>query len=150
MSSREEAEVEVNLFVAGTVKGAGGGLRQAAGGIDAAAIEDQFCVAIVGKDFGPGVLDVVENEGNELDFALFGGALLGSGGRTLGGFRGGGTAEERRKQVAFENKTEDQKDQDAADADVNAAGEASAAAAGAVVFYVVADSAGCPTHVSAS
>ena len=143
---REEAQVEVNLFITGTIKRAGGGPRQAAGGIDATAIEHQFCVTIIADDFGPGVLHVVENEGNELDFALFGGALLGSGWRTLRGFGSGGTAQERRKQVAFKNKTEDQKDQDAANANVNAAGESSAAAAGAVVFYVVADSAGCPTH----
>ena len=121
-------------------------MGEAAGGINATAIKNQFCVTIVGDDFGPGGLDIVENERDELDFALFRGALLGSGWRALRGFRSGGTAEERRKQVAFKNKTEDQKDQDSADADVNAAGEASAAAAGAVVFYVVADSAGCPTH----
>jgi hypothetical protein len=34
----EKAQVEVNLLVAGTIKGAGGGLREAAGGIDAAAV----------------------------------------------------------------------------------------------------------------
>jgi hypothetical protein len=142
----EEAEVEINLFVAGTVKGAGGSLGEAAGGINATAIKNQFCVTIVGDDFRPSALHIVENERDELDFTLFRGALLGTGGRALGGFRSGGTAEERRKQVAFKNKTEDQKDQDSANADVYAAGESSAAAAGTVVFYVVADSAGCPTH----
>ncbi len=145
---REETEVEVNLFVAGTVERAGGGLREAAGGIDAAAIEHQFCVTIIGDDFGPGVLHVVENEGDELDFVLFGGALLGCGGRALRRLRGGGTAQKRREQVAFKNKTQDQQYQDAADADVNAAGKSSAAAAGAIVFYVVAYSAWCPTHVN--
>ena len=144
----EKAEVEINLFVAGTVKRAGSGLREAAGGIDATAIEDEFCVAIIRNDLCPRVLHIVENERNELDFALLGGALLGSGGRALCGFSRGGAAQERSEQVTFENKTQDQEDQYPADADVDAAGESSAAAAGAVVFHIVADSAWRPTHIN--
>lgn len=142
----EEAEIEINLFVAGTVKRAGGRLREAASGIDAAAIQNKFCMAIIRNDLCPGVLHVVKHERDELDFALFGGALLGSGGRTLRGFGGGRAAEKRREQVAFENKAQDQENQDAADADVDAAGKTSAAAAGTVVFYIVADSAWGPAH----
>ena len=144
----EEAEVEINLFVTGTVKGAGGGLGEATGGIDSAAIEDQFCMTVLRDDFRPSVLHVIENERDELDFALFGGALRGAGRRALRGLRGGGATQERREQIAFENETQDQQDQYAADADVDAAGESSAAAAGTVVFYVVADSAWGPTHVN--
>ena len=144
----EEAEVEINLFVTGTVKGAGGGLGEATGGIDAAAIEDQFCVTVLRDDFRPGVLHVIEDERNELDFALFGGALRGAGRRALRGLRGGGATQERREQIAFENETQDQQDQYAADADVDAAGESSAAAAGTVVFDIIADSAWGPTHVN--
>lgn len=92
----EEAEVEIDLFVAGTVKGAGGGLREATGGIDASAIEDQFCVTVLRDDFRPGILHVVENERDELDFALFGGALRRAGGRAGGGFCGGRAAQEWR------------------------------------------------------
>jgi len=144
----EEAEVEIDLFVTGTVKGAGGGLGEATGGIDSAAIEDQFCVTVLRDDFRPGVLHVIEDERDELDFALFGGALRGAGGRALRGLRGGGATQERREQIAFENETQDQQDQYAADADVDAAGETSAAAAGTVVFDIVADSAWGPTHVN--
>ena len=142
----EEAQVEIDLFVAGTVKGAGGGLREATGGIDSAAIEDQFCMTVLRDDFRPSVLHVIENERDELDFALFGGALRGAGGRALRGLRGGRATQERREQIAFENETQDQQDQYAADADVNAAGETSSAAAGTVVFDIIADSAWGPTH----
>lgn len=51
-------------------------------------------------------------------------------------------------QVAFENKTQNQEDQYAANADVDTAWESSAAAAGTVVLYIVADSAWGPTHVN--
>ena len=144
----EKAEVEIDLFVTGTVKRASGGLREAAGGIDAAAIKDQFCVTILRDDFRPGILHVIENERNELDFALFGGAPRGAGGCALRGFRSGGAAQKRREQVAFEDKTQDEEDQYAPDADVDAAWESTSAAAGTVVFDVVADSAWGPTHVN--
>src|ERR1700691_1826794 len=113
----EEAEVEINLFVTGTVKGAGGGLGEATGGIDSTAIENQFCATGLRDDFRPCVLHVIENERDELDFALFGGALRGAGGGALRGLRGGGATQERREQIAFENKTKDKEDQIAADAE---------------------------------
>ena len=76
-----EAEIDVNLFVLGTVERAGGGLRRAAGGIVVVAKQDQLGVAVgntlLRQDLAPGVLGVVQDEGDEIDQRLF---LLVAGG----------------------------------------------------------------------
>src|SRR5579884_4190084 len=70
-----EAEIDVDLFVGGTVERTGGGLRLTARGRERVAIDDELRVAIrharlLRKKAVPRLLDVVEHEGDELHFAL--------------------------------------------------------------------------------
>ena len=70
-----EAEIDVDLFVLGTVERAGGGLRGAAGGVIGVAEQNQLGVAVgntlLRQDLAPGVLGVVQDEGDEIDQRLF-------------------------------------------------------------------------------
>ena len=70
-----ETQIDIDLFVFGTVERAGGGLRHAAGGIVGVAKEHQLGVAIGhalrGQDLAPGVLGVVQDKGDEIHQGLF-------------------------------------------------------------------------------
>ena len=70
-----ETEIDVDLLVLGTVERAGGGLRRAAGGIVGVAKQDQLGVTVgnslLRQNLAPGVLRVVQDEGDEVDQGLF-------------------------------------------------------------------------------
>src|SRR6202041_909794 len=150
----EEGQVEINLFIAGAVKGPRGGLGQTTGGIDVVAEQHHFCITVLRKDLGPGILRVVEHERNELNFFLFGSVA-----RRVGWTRSGrrtprthsATVQEWRDQVTFKDKTQNQQNEQAANPDVNTAESTTARAAGiAIVFNVAAGAARCPSHVCTS
>src|ERR1700733_666188 len=111
-------------------------------------------MTVLRDQLGPCALHVIENKGYELNFFLLGGIARGIRWTRNGGGRGCcSRIEEGRNQVSLKNKAQHQQDEQAADAEVDAAGESSTAAAAAgiaVIFDVAAGAAGCPTHVSAS
>jgi hypothetical protein len=105
-----------------------------------------------GQDFGPGLLRVVEDERNKIDERFFG--IVASGvrrtRRSLAGLNALTASTQQCEEILMEDQAEDEKDQRAADADVNAAkSEATTpAAAGfiAAIFDVGTFSTVGPTH----
>ena len=69
-----EGEVDVDLFVLGAIEGAGGFLGCSAAGVGAVGVEDELGVPVLlvvgGEDLGPGFLDVIEGEDEELGVAI--------------------------------------------------------------------------------
>src|ERR1700680_2753855 len=102
---------------------------------------------LLGKNLGPGVLRVVEDERDELHQRLFGFVARGVRAAHGRGTRPSAAATEEREEILFEDKAEDQQDQGATDANVRAAQlKASATAAGlvATIFDVLTFLAGRP------
>ncbi len=141
-----EAEVDVDLLVLRAIEGAGGGLGGSAAGVRLIAEEDEFGVAVgdalVGEDFGPCALGIVEYEGDKLGGAVLGGG--GGSGRCGASCNGSAASQVTADVVASGDQTDDDENDDADDAE-SAAAHASAGGA-SPVFYVVAESAGCPVH----
>ena len=120
-----EAQIDVNLLVLGAVERAGGGLGHAAGGIDGVAKQDQLGVAVGHalrrKNLAPGVLGVVQDESDEVDQRLFLLIARGIGLADSGAGRAHGAVADQRQKVALENQAQDEQDNHAAQAEVNAA-----------------------------
>src|SRR4051812_16113615 len=128
-----EAEVDVNLFVLGTVERAGGGLRGATGGVVGVAEQDQPGMAVgnslLRQHLAPCVLSVVQDESDEIDQGLFLSVAGGIGLRDRGAARAHGAVADQRQEVALENQAEDEQDDDPAQAEVNASGAEAASTA---------------------
>jgi hypothetical protein len=147
----EEAEIQIDLFVFGAVERPDLFAGKPASGPSSVAKENETGVVVRSsgglREHGvPGPLDIIENEGDELDFRLL--ALVqGSIGNATLGLYGGGAGEVTEK-VLMKNEAEDAEDNDAADAEMGRTdAEAPAAAARiATIFDISADSAGCPFH----
>ncbi len=160
----EEAEVEIDFLIARTIERSGGAVGLAAGGRCRIAEKNQLGVAVltVGlcrENLGPIGLNVVENEGDEIDLGLFFGVerAVGNGARSGRAVVGTGAASaEKGEEVLVENQAQNADDNHPADAEMDAAEttsaaaryEASTAAATlvAAIFDVVTGSAGCPFH----
>jgi len=145
-----KAEIDINLFVLGTVERAGRGLRHAASGIVSVAKQDQLGVAVghslLWQDLAPGVLRVVQDKSHELHQRLL---LLVAGGIGLrnGRARVHGAVAYQREKITFEDQAQNKQNDDAAQAEVNASGAKAASAFGAAVFYVVTAATWGPAHV---
>src|SRR5262249_45235351 len=110
-----ERQVDIDLLVLGAVERPGRRLREAAARLRRAREQDELGVVIFGPELLlPRVLDVVKDEGDELDHLVVGAR---AGGRTLlrGGARGAAAGEEE----TARQEEEDQEQQRAA-ADVPA------------------------------
>jgi hypothetical protein len=148
-----EAEIDVNLFVAGTVEGARGRFGAAAGCMRVIAEEDEPGVVIrlaglLREKLRPSVLRVVKDERNELDERLFRRipCRIRAADRRRAGTRA--AAAEQGEEILLEDKAKDEQDDGATDADVHAAELESAATPGfvAAIFNVLAFVAGYPAH----
>src|SRR6267154_5637281 len=122
----EKTEIDVDPFVFGTIERPGGGARSAASGLRGVTKQDELGVAIgfaglVGKKLRPCFLRVIERKGHERDQRA-----LRSIARRIGlpDFRWTGgcsaTAQQGEK-IGFEDEAENQENDGAADADVQAA-----------------------------
>src|SRR5882724_4876005 len=140
-----EAEIDVDLFVLGTVERTGGGLRRAAGGTVGVAEQDQLGVAVgnalLRQDLAPGVLSVVQDERDEVDQGLFLRVAGGIGLRHRAAARVHGAVPYQRQEITFENQAENKQDDDTAQTEMDASGaEAASATFVAAIFNVVAAS----------
>src|ERR1700730_5023852 len=141
----EKTEVDVNLFVLRTIKRTGRGLCSAASGLRVVAEKHELRVPIrfprlLGQELRPRFLRVIERERNEFHERSLG--RIASRIR-LPDCRGTGvccTAAKQCEKIGFEDETEDQQNNCAADPDVQAAEleAATPAALIATVFDVLA------------
>src|SRR5579864_3738268 len=95
---------------------------------------------------GPGVLSIVQHKRNKFNgwlfFGITGAVRLGHGVASAGA-----ACIEQGKEVAFENKTKDQEDQESADANMPAAKSKSATTAFIpTILNIAADATWSPTH----
>jgi len=129
----EEAEIQINLFVFGAIKGADGFTSEAATGSGSIAKENQPGVVVrsaggLREDVVPVALDIVENKGDEFQLRLLA-LILSPIGNGPAGFRCG-RAGEVAEEILMKDEAENAEDDDAADAEVGRSDtEASPAAA---------------------
>ena len=149
-----EIEIDVDLFIGWTIEGAGRGLGSSAAGVGGVAVEDKLRVAVLqalsGKDLGPGPLRVIEDEADQLGFAVIGGAgrrTVGIGGCGVwGDVRAAAAGEECSDVVLTGEEADDEQEEDADEADAAAAETASAAGGAPAIFYIGTHSSWCPVH----
>src|SRR5438270_9399951 len=146
-----KAKINVNLFIGRAVERAGGGAGRSAARSSCIAKQHQLGVAIRNalllKNSRPCLLRVIQHKGYELYSGLFLG-VTGTVGLVDG--RACATAATQQcEEISFEDKTENQQDEHAADTDVHPAKTEPAASAAivAAIFNVSAGAAWCPTHV---
>src|SRR5215831_16462386 len=116
-----EAKVDINLLVSRAIEGAGGGARRAAAGVGGIAKEHQLGMAIrnalLGKNFRPRLLRIIQDKGDKFYCRLFTGV---TGAVRLRDRRTSAAAgAQKGKQIAIEDKAEDEQNQHAADANVH-------------------------------
>jgi hypothetical protein len=106
---------------------------------------------LLGKNLGPGVLRVVEDERDELHQRFLG--FVASGIRPVDrcGNRRSGASTQEGKEVLFEDKAQDEEDHHAAQSDVHASEAESTSASAPIVLVsaivnIVARPARCPAH----
>src|SRR5947209_7643950 len=145
-----EAEVDVDLLIGRTVEGAHGGLGKAAAGAYGVGEEDEPGVPVglsrFREDLGPGLLVVVEDEGDELDELV----LLGRGRSRRGlGRRTArrASAADQREEILLEDEAQQQQHQEAADPQLRE-GSPTAAGAPPIVLQIRARSTWRPSHAS--
>jgi hypothetical protein len=138
----EETQVDVYLFVFGAVKRAGCRLRRAASGLGVIAEQHQLGMAVIGagqrQQAGPRLLHIVQDEGDELDFAITTSPGIAVSGVSVRRRGRSAAAGEQGKQIHFEDETQNDQQQRAADPQVNAAEAASAEAKSAAAAFVFA------------
>src|SRR5437867_297495 len=151
----KKPQIDVNPLVVGTIKRARRGFRSAASRLDGIPEEHKLRVAIrlsrlLRQELCPGFLRIVEHKRHKLHQRFLRGVsrMIGFSDGDRAPQRGGISSAEQSEEVGLEDKTENQEQDGAANADVHAAKLKPASAAGfiAAVLYVLAFATGCPSH----
>jgi hypothetical protein len=153
----EEAEIEIDLFVARAIEGSGGHACSSASGWISVAVEDEFCVTVWhsllhGQCPVPVFLYVIENERNQLHFGPFAFAASGVGlavSDCLRLRRIRTATGQHLEKILMEDEAEHADDDRAADAQMYASEPAAAESAATIlssIFDVAAGASGRPSH----
>ena len=150
----EEAQIDIDLLVAGTVEGTGRRGREAARRVDGAGEQDQLGHAILAAGLGelapPYRLGVVEHEGNEIDelgvWILIRARRIDSRRLDRGRLRLAPATVEQGEEVLAKDRRQEQDDDGAAHSHLALGAHAALARLAAPILEIAAPGSSLPTH----